>query len=111
MTAKRLGTIVAILPGMAEKYFETAQGDFDQSHELPEEGKRDNAKGDSYLLVTVIYSLTLFLLGIVNTFKDMKNKKVVLSIAIVFPVFDFIYMCTLPLSTGFENMIFFEFIK
>lgn len=99
------------MPGMAEKYFETAQGDFDQSQELLEEGKRDNAKGDSYLLVTVIYSLTLFLLGIVNTFKDMKNKKVVLSIAVVFLVFGFIYMCTIPLPTGFENMNFFEFNK
>ncbi|MBQ3330191.1 MAG: hypothetical protein IJG87_03325 [Ruminococcus sp.] len=99
------------MPGMAEKYFETAQEDFDQSQELLEEGKRDNSKGDSYLLVTVIYSLTLFLLGIVNTFKDMKNKKVVLTIAIVFLVFGFIYMCTIPLPTGFENMNFFEFNK
>ena len=99
------------MPGMAEKYFETAQGDFDQSQELLEEGKRDNSKGDSYLLVTVIYSLTLFLLGIVNTFKDMRNKKVVLSIAVIFLIFGFIYMCTIPLPTGFENMNFFEFNK
>ena len=99
------------MPGMAEKYFETAQKDFNQSLELLEEGKRDNSKGDSYLLVTVIYSLTLFLLGIVNNFTDMKNKNMVFSIAVVFLVFGFIYMCIIPLPTGFESMNFFEFIK
>lgn len=99
------------MPGIAEKYFETAQRDFNQSQDLLEEGKRDNSKGDSYLLVTVIYSLTLFLLGIVNTFKNMNNKIAVLLIAVLFLVFAFIYMCTIPLPTGFEKMNFFEFNK
>ena len=99
------------MPGMAEKYFETAQGTVDQSQELLEEGKRDNTKGDSYMLVTVLYSLTLFLLGIVGTFKNMPNRIAVLSIAVVCLVFAFIYMCTIPLPTGFENMNFFEFNK
>ena len=99
------------MPGITEKYFETAQKDFNQSQELLEEGKRDNSKGDSYLLVTVIYSLTLFLLGIVNTFSDMRNKNVVLSIAVAFLIFGFIYMCMIPLPTGFESMNFFEFIQ
>lgn len=99
------------MPGLAEKYFETAQKDFDQSQALLEEGQRDNTKGDSYLLVTVVYSLTLFLLGIVNTFKDMKNKLTVLLIAVVCLVFAFIYMCTIPMPTGFETMNFFEFNK
>ena len=99
------------MPGLAEKYFETAQADFDRSQALLEEGQRDNTKGDSYLLVTVVYSLTLFLLGIVNTFKDMKNKLTVLLIAVVCLVFALIYMCTIPMPTGFETMNFFEFNK
>ena len=97
------------MPGLTEKYFATAQEDFNQSQELLEEGKRDNSKGDSCLLATVIYSLTLFLLGIVNTFKEMSNKMAVLSIAVVFLLFAFVYMCTIPLPTGFETMNFFEF--
>ena len=97
------------MPGMAEKYFESAQATVNQSQELLEEGKRDNTKGDSSMLVTVIYSLTLFLLGIIGTFKDRPNKIVVLSIAVVFLVFAFVYMCTIPLPTGFEHMNFFEF--
>lgn len=97
------------MPGMTEKYFESAQGKINLSQELLEEGERDNTKGDSYHLVTVIYSLTLFLLGIVGTFKDMPNRIAVLSIAVVCLIFAFIYMCTIPLPTGFAQMNFFEF--
>ena len=99
------------MPGMAEKYLEEGSKEFNKSQELLEEGKRDNTKGDSYMLVTVIYSLTLFLLGIVNTFKNMSNRIVVLSIAIAFLVFAVVYMCTIPLPTGFEKMNFFDFNK
>lgn len=99
------------MPGMAERYFETAQETVDQSQELLEEGMRDNTKGDSYNLVTVIYSLTLFLLGIINTFKEMPNRITVLLIAVAFLVFAVIYMCTIPLPTGFAQMNFFEFNK
>lgn len=97
------------MPGMDEKYFESAKGTADKSQNLLEEGKHDNTKGDSYMLVTVLYSLTLFLLGIVGTFKNMPNRIVVLSIAVVCLVGAFIYMCTIPLPTGFAKMNFFEF--
>ncbi len=99
------------MPGITEKYFASAQKTVQQSQEQLEEGKRDNAKGDSYMLVTVIYSLTLFLLGIVGTFKNMPNRIVVLSISVVCLVLAFIYMCTIPLPTGFSQMNFFEFNK
>ena len=99
------------MPGITEKYFDSAQKTVGESQELLEEGKRDNSKGDSYMLVTVIYSLTLFLLGIVNTFKNMPNKITVLAIAVAFLIFGVIYMCTIPLPTGFEKMNFFEFNK
>lgn len=97
------------MPGLTQKYFQTAEENVSQSQELLEEGMRDNTKGDSYNLVTVIYSLTLFLLGIVNTFKNMPNKIAVLAIAIAFLILGFIYMCTIPLPTGFAQMNFFEF--
>lgn len=99
------------MPGLAEKYFQSAQGKVDQSQEMLEEGMRDNAKGDSYMLVTVIYSLTLFLLGIVGTFKNLPNRIAVLAVAVACLVFAFIYMCTIPLPTGFENMNFLSFNK
>lgn len=99
------------MPGLSEKYCEEAQKSLDQSQELLEEGMRDNTKGDSYNLVTVIYSLTLFLLGIVGTFKNMPNRIAVLSIAVVFLIIATVYMCTIPLPTGFAQMNFFEFNK
>ena len=97
------------MPGMAEKYFETANSTVEESERLLEEGKHDNTKGDSYQLVTILYSLTLFLLGIVGTFKNMPNRITVLAIAVVCLVLAFIYMCTIPLPTGFAKMNFFEF--
>ncbi len=99
------------MPGMIESYFESAEEKVDRSQELLEEGMRDNTKGDSYNLVTVIYSLTLFLLGIVGTFKNMPNRIAVMMIAVAFLVFGVIYMCTIPLPTGFERMNFFEFSR
>lgn len=99
------------MPGMVEKYAASAQETVDRSQELLEEGKRDNTKGDSYQLVTVIYSLTLFLLGIVGTFKNMPNRIAVLAIAVFCLILAFVYMCTIPLPTGFAKMNFFEFNK
>ncbi len=99
------------MPGLDEKYFESAQKTVEQSQALLEEGKRDNSKGDSYMLVTVLFSLTLFLLGIVGTFKNMPNRIAVLTIAFAVLVFAFVYMCTIPLPTGFEKMNFFDFNK
>jgi hypothetical protein len=97
------------MPGLTERYFESASETVGQSREHLEEGKRDNTKGDSYMLVTVVYSLTLFLLGIVGTFKNMSNRKAVLAIAVAFLIFGVVYMCTIPLPTGFGKMNFFEF--
>ncbi len=99
------------MPGMAEKYFKTAQEKIDKSQKILKEGMRDNKRGDAYNLVTVIFSLTLFLLGIVGTFKNMPNRITVLSIALAFLVVGFIYMCTIPLPTGFEQMDFLNFAK
>lgn len=99
------------MPGMAQKYMEQGNEMFQESQEQLEEGKRDNTKGDSYMLVTVIYSLTLFLLGIVGTFKNLPNRIAVLAIAFGFLIFAFLYMCTIPLPTGFDKMNFFEFKK
>ncbi len=99
------------MPGMEEKYFSSAKKTVAESQKLLEEGKRDNTKGDSYMLVTVLYSLVLFLLGIVGTFKDLPNRIAVLSIAVFCLVFAFFYMCTIPLPTGFSQMNFFDFNK
>ncbi len=97
------------MPGITEKYFGSAEETIIKSQELLEEGKRDNAKGDAYLLVTVIYSLTLFLLGIIGTLKNIPNRITLLMISVVCLIFAFIYMCIIPMPTDFNNMNFFDF--
>ncbi len=97
------------MPGLTEKYFATALDALKESQNLLEEGKRDNSKGDACLLVTVIYSLTLFMLGIIGTLKDMPNRITLILISVVCLIFAFIYMCIIPLPTGFNQMNFFAF--
>ncbi len=93
--------------GMMDKYFVTANELLAESREVLEEGKRDNAHGDAYNLVNVIYSVVLFMLGIVGVFKSLPNRAVVLVIAIVGVVLATVYMCTIPLPTGFNILSFF----
>lgn len=93
--------------GVVDQYFEKANELLAQSQELLEEGQRDNANGDAYNLVNVIYSVVLFLLGIVGVFKSLPNRAVVLIIAIVGVVLATIYMFTIPMPTGFNFLSFF----
>lgn len=95
------------MPGITDEYFVTAQEELQESQKLLEEGQRDNAKGDAYNLVSVIYSLVLFLLGIVGIFKRLPNRAVVLVIAAAGLVLVTIYMCTIPLPTGFAPLSYF----
>lgn len=96
--------------GVYEMYFKDSENYFKQSDEHLMEGKRDNAKGDAYNLVNVIYSLILFLLGIVNVFKDLFSKKLILGIAVFGLVVATIYMITIPLPTGFNLFNYIGFV-
>ncbi len=93
--------------GMIDKYFETANELLAESQALLEEGQKDNANGDAYNLVNVIYSLVLFMLGIIGVFKKIPNRTAVLIIAVVCLVLATIYMCTIPMPTGFSLASFF----
>lgn len=72
-----------------------------------EQGQKDNAHGDAFGLVTVIYSIVLFLLGIAGSFKSTTNKMVVIIIGIIGLIAASIYMLTLPLPTGFSLFSYF----
>ncbi len=90
------------MPGLIDRYFENANSLLAESQALLEQGQQDNANGDKYGLVTVIYSLVLFMLGIIGIFKSIPNRKVVLGIAIVGLVLAAIYMFTIPMPTDFS---------
>ncbi len=81
-------------------YYEDAMSVIAESEEVLKQGQQDNANGDSFTLVTVIYSVVLFLLGIVGVFKKETNKTIVLIISFVGLVAACIFMCTIPLPTS-----------
>lgn len=88
-------------------YIETANDLLNQSQEMLEQGKTANASGDAFGLVTVIYSVVLFLLGIVGTFKKMTNKFALTGIALAAFLFATVYMLTLPMPVDFSIASFF----
>lgn len=93
--------------GYVDSYFADANSVLEESNTLLEQGKKDNANGDAYGLVTVIYSVVLFMLGIVGTFKRLPNRTIVLCVAIAGFLFATIYMITIPLPTGFNLLSYF----
>ncbi len=92
----------------ASGYFESAKKLSEESQQAMEEGKRDNLRGDSYRLVSVFYSLVLFLLGTVGVIKDYHSRKMILIFSVCILVFAIIYMLTLPMPTGFDISSFFS---
>lgn len=93
--------------GYVDSYYKDANEKLKEAEELLETGKKDNANGDAYGLVTVIYSIVLFLLGIVSIFKHIPNRMAILAVSIVGFVVATIYMLTIPLPTGFNIFSYF----
>lgn len=83
-----------------DKYFDEANAKLEEAEKTIEQGRQDNANGDKFSLVTVIYSVALFLLGIVGVFKNTTNKKIVLAISFVCLIVAVVFMCTIPLPTS-----------
>lgn len=93
--------------GYVDSYFADANAVLDEADALLEQGKTDNANGDAYGLVSVIYSVVLFLLGIVGIFKKIPNRVLITIFACILLVLATIYMVTIPLPTGFNIMSYF----
>jgi flagellar basal body-associated protein FliL len=90
-----------------DSYFERYYELEDQSKAALKQGQQDNADGDSFGLVTVIYSVVLFLLGICNSFSSFKNKTALVCISGVAFIIATIYMFTINMPTGFTLASFF----
>ncbi len=95
------------VPNMADGYYVTANELLAESQRLLEEGQADNAHGDAYNLVNVIYSVVLFMLGIVGIFKTLPCRTAVFFISVVILLCATIYMFTIPMPTGFNLASFF----
>lgn len=95
------------MDGFVDSYFEDASAVLTEADEVLKQGQADNANGDAFGLVTVIYSIVLFLLGISSSFKNEKNKMALLIIGVAGTVLATVYMLTLPMPTGFSLSSFF----
>lgn len=95
------------MDGYYDSYFDEARAVMAKAEETLKQGQQDNSNGDRFGLVTVFYSVVMFLLGIVNTFKKMRNKYIVVAISAVCFVIATVIMCTIPLPTGFSLASFF----
>ena len=95
------------MEGYVDSYFADANAVLDEADALLAQGKTDNANGDAYGLVSVIYSLVLFLLGIVGIFKKIPNRVVIVVFACVLLVLATIFMVTIPMPTGFNIASYF----
>lgn len=90
-----------------DSYYDEAREKLDESEKVFLEGQDDNKKGDTFNLVTVIYSVVLFMLGIVGTFRRLPNRMAITIVAICGFIFGTIYMFTIPMPTGFNFLGFF----
>lgn len=95
------------MEGFVDSYFGTANELLAESEGVLAQGQQDNQNGDAFGLVSVIYSVVLFLLGIVGTFKGKTNKIAVVCIAGFAFLLATVYMLTLPMPTGFSMASFF----
>ena len=89
-------------------YFASAQTLLAESDAVLAQGVKDNTNGDAYGLVTVIYGVVLFLLGIAGSFKSDKNKYVIIAVSLLSFLIATFYMLTIPMPTGFSVIGFFK---
>ena len=81
-------------------YFADTNAKLEEAQLVLEQGQQDNANGDKFSLVTVLYSVALFMLGIVGVFKNQTNKKIVLLVSVVCLIIAVIFMVTIPLPAS-----------
>lgn len=95
------------MEGFIESYFTDASAILEEAETVLQAGQADNTNGDTYGMVTVIYSMVLFLLGIAGPFKSLTNKFVLVVLSTIGMIVTTIFMMTLPLPTGFDFLAFF----
>ena len=93
--------------GFLDSYYADAEAKYEEAQALLKEGMQDNKNGDTYNLVTVIYSLVLFLLGIIGIFKNIPNRFAVFVVAVILLILAVIFMVRIPMPTGFSLGSFF----
>ncbi len=84
------------MEGFVDSYYADAQAVMDEGYAKIEEGNTANQLGDQQGLVTVILAVVLFMLGIVGTFHNERNKIVVVAVSVVGLIFGIVMMASVP---------------
>ena len=87
------------MEGFVDSYYEVANAKYAEGEQSMKEGSEANTLGDKQGLVTVIYSVVLFLLGIVGTFKNTKIRMIVTVLSVVTLAIGAGFMLTIPMLT------------
>ncbi|GHU11159.1 hypothetical protein FACS1894185_3930 [Betaproteobacteria bacterium] len=80
-----------------ETYYAASVVVFEEAEAMLEAGNANNTHGDNQGLVSVIYAVVLFLLGISSSFKGLKEKYILLGVSGVGFVGATAFMLTIPL--------------
>ncbi len=83
--------------GFYDEYYQDADAKYEEGWAKMDEGQLANDLGDKQGLVTVIFSVVLFLLGIVSTLKNIKIRMAVVVLSFGTLVFGVIMMLSVPL--------------
>ncbi len=79
-----------------------------EAAQVREDGNRCNLANDSYGLVSVLYSLCLFLFGMVGFYTQRSPKRIVFAVGVVVFVVATAYMLSLPLPDNFDFANYFK---
>ena len=85
--------------GFLDTYYTKANEKYDEGEKLIEEGTKANNLGDKLGLVTVIFAVVLFMMGILGTLKNARTKIVITSVSIAALIFGVIMMLSVPMLT------------
>ena len=85
------------MDGYMEGYYADANAAYEEGYGKLDEGDRNNHLGDMQGLVTVIFAVVLFLLGIANSFKSNPTKLGVVAVSVAAFIVSVIMMTGIPI--------------
>ena len=85
--------------GYLDSYYTDANAKYQEGEDTIEEGQKANSLGDKLGLVTVIFAVVLFILGVIGTFKSPKTKIVITAVSVAALVYGIIMMLSVPMLT------------
>jgi len=85
------------LDSFVDSYFENALALLEESEELLEIGNTHSTHSDNQGLVSVIYAVVLFLLGVSASFKRLREKYILIAVSCIGFLIATIFMFTIPI--------------